>query len=122
MRVGEFSSDAIPQRQYVNSYYAAQGERERVELTNRIVNGGKKYLESRSVSVFIPFIPQRKLIHSYRFKALVEKTLQDRQSEARLGGTPGIVNKIQAYVRLTLSNHPYKNSFEVSVTSPRVFT
>jgi nuclear pore complex protein Nup93 len=46
----------------------------------------------------------------------VEKTLQDRQSEARLGGTPGIVNKIQAYVRLTLSNHPYKNSFEVSIT------
>jgi hypothetical protein len=49
VRDGEFLGDAIPQRQYVNSYYAAQGERERVELTNRIVQGGKKYLESRSV-------------------------------------------------------------------------
>ncbi|KAJ9106083.1 hypothetical protein QFC21_001223 [Naganishia friedmannii] len=91
---GEFLGEAIPQRHYVNNYYAEQGERERIELTNRIISGGKRYLESR-------------------FKSLVEKTLQDRQSEAKLGGTPGIVNKIQAYVRLTLSNHPYKNSFEV---------
>ncbi|KAJ9092511.1 hypothetical protein QFC19_008725 [Naganishia cerealis] len=93
VRDGEFLGEAIPQRQYVNSYYCEQGDRERIELTNRIIAGGKRYLESR-------------------FKALVEKTLQDRQSEARLGGTPGIVNKIQAYVRLTLSTHPYKNSFE----------
>ena len=49
VRDGEFLDDAIPQRQYVNNYYSAQGERERVELTNRIVHGGKKYLESRSV-------------------------------------------------------------------------
>lgn len=52
VRDGEFLGDAVPQRHYVNSYYAAQGERERVELTNRIVNGGKRYLESRSVTSF----------------------------------------------------------------------
>jgi hypothetical protein len=55
VRDGEFLGDAVPQRQYVNSYYAAQGERERVELTNRIVNGGKRYLESRSVKSFNSF-------------------------------------------------------------------
>jgi hypothetical protein len=47
VRDGEFLGEAIPQRQYVNSYYAEQGDRERIELTNRVISGGKRYLESR---------------------------------------------------------------------------
>lgn len=91
---GDFlGSSVVTERQYAAGYFSAEGSEAKAKVNRTIIDGGRRYLERE-------------------FKKMVEKTLAERQAEAKLGGAPTMTNKLRAYSELVLKNHPLKEQFE----------
>ena len=69
----------LSERKFARAYLGDPESREAVELRRQIAKGAREALEEQYWDV-------------------IERTLQARPTEARLGGDPSVSNKIRAYV------------------------
>jgi nuclear pore complex protein Nup93 len=69
----------IFERKYARVYLGDPESREAVELRKQIANGAREALEEQ-------------------YWDIMERTIQARPAEARLGGDPSVANKVRAFV------------------------
>lgn len=90
---GEFTGAPVVERQHANGYLAPEGSDAKQRSSRMLAEGSRRYLEKA-------------------FKRMVEKTLLDRQAEAKLGGSPSAINKMRAYSELILRDSAGKQRLE----------
>lgn len=90
---GEFIAGPVVERQHANAYLAAEGTDAKARSNRMIADASRRYLEGS-------------------FRRMVEKTLLDRQAEAKLGGSPSPINKMRAYSELVLRDSAGKQRLE----------
>ena len=85
------------ERKFARAYLGDPESREAVELRRQIAKGAREALEEQCWDV-------------------IERTLQARPTEARLGGDPSVSNKIRAYVLVRhYRNGEWEDRIEVSL-------
>ena len=87
------------ERKFARAYLSDPESRDAVDLRRQIAKGAREALEEQYWDV-------------------IERTLQARPTEARLGGDPSVSNKIRAYVLLRhYRNGEWEDRIEVSLTN-----
>ncbi|EIW53679.1 NIC-domain-containing protein [Trametes versicolor FP-101664 SS1] len=88
------------ERKYARAYLGDRESREAVELRRQIAKGARQALQEQYWDV-------------------IERTIQARATEARLGGDPSVANKIRAYILLRhYRNGEWEDRIELVASQP----